>query len=253
MKILDKAVSCIFHSWRSKLKISENIITQSFLSFQVSWQKAKDFCHQTGGRLASVEDNNFVRIIGYTTTRNKNQDIWLGGNFHNLLGLGQIMKTLRILTSFGQWRKMIELRCFGHKNIHLYLGFRDKKTPTGCLSMDKKGPFFFQVSECFEIKSPLCYKAKGVIIPSVPKCGPNTFMDAKGLCYCLINYFESKPGDANSTVGCVTPCESDPCPNSSTYCQAWTAEKFKCICIDNLVPKNGNAKLHGCEEKRKIE
>ena len=80
MKILKKAVFCISPSWRLKLKISQNIKTKLFLLFQVTWEEARNFCHQTGGRLASVEDEIFVPVLGYATTKN---NIWLGGNFLN--------------------------------------------------------------------------------------------------------------------------------------------------------------------------
>ena len=119
----------------------------------------------------------------------------------------------------------------------------------GCLSLDKTGISFFRVSECSELKKLFCCKEKGEIINSLSsKCGPNTFMDVRGDCYCLSGSFEAESGDANSSLGCKNPCSSHPCP-SDTFCQSWTALEYKCVCKDNLAPRNGNAKLFGCEQK----
>ena len=51
--------------------------------FQVSWAEAQDFCRRTGGRMASVENKNFVLILDYAIRRNLTTDVWLGGKYEN--------------------------------------------------------------------------------------------------------------------------------------------------------------------------
>ena len=137
--------------------------------------------------------------------------------------------------------------------------------------MSHYGDFHISTNNCDQLRTPLCSIPKensnseakfklNVILelmklgylsekPKEFNCGPNTFMDARGLCFCLSGFFESDPGNAYSTVGCKNPCQFDPCKGPNTYCQSLTAHEFKCFCKDNFVPKNRDAKLYGCQEQ----
>ena len=132
---------------------------------------------------------------------------------------------------------------------HFYFSDK-KKNPNGCLSLEKIEYSFFMTSKCSELKSPLCFKENGKVssFHLDSKCGPNTFIDAKGECYCLSSYFEAKPGDANSTVGCKNPCNIS-CQGPNTFCQPLTAEEFQCHCKEDFIPIKRNPRLHGCQKK----
>ena len=98
--------------------------------------------------------------------------------------------------------------------------------------------------------SPVCFKEKGKFLSNrkSPKCGPNTFIDANGICFCKLGFFESETGDAKSTVGCKDPCNRDLCLGPNTYCLPISARDVICLCTENFVPKNGSAMSYGCEQ-----
>ena len=50
----------------------------------MSWDRAKEFCILTGGRLASLKDNEFVKILTFINRNELKSGFWMGGHFQNL-------------------------------------------------------------------------------------------------------------------------------------------------------------------------
>ena len=120
----------------------------------------------------------------------------------------------------------------------------------GCLAINRQGGYRFNISDCNDAKSPICFKDKDYVTEknNTNECGPNTLMDVRGRCFCQSGFFESTSGSANTKVGCVNPCSSNPCQSlKNSLCYANSNEKYLCICQDNYSPDRNGSCSKNCQ------
>lgn len=49
----------------------------------MSWEEAEDFCRRSGGKLVSLDDNQFIPMMKFFHAKNLSSDIWIGGTYKN--------------------------------------------------------------------------------------------------------------------------------------------------------------------------